>query len=431
MSRRRARLGWGRGLALAALVAAGGLRCGLVLDFDPPEARHMECTATVENPDGIRVDVSSLTHPDFVRPVPSFTGGGGVPTGGGGATAPLRPYYVCEPGATCGPCSFADATAAEADWRRWLPQRIAEVAALADSPSLFRMHAGPWCVVPGTLRCEAREIVDRAPACGGALTAGPIADCGSGPPPTGQCLEVRCRDAVPCTAIDFGLVPTGASATESVELANCGDPTMLPVGIAVDPAVMPITLDADFAISRNGCAARPGDPPTGRLLQLPSVDPAESTCSFDVTFAPTHAGLHEGTTAFASEVDPSHTIRLTGQVAGGGATLDTTSPFCLEDDTPPGDCSAVGVIRVSNGGPGSVTVDDVRFAFATSNFFVRSPPPPPFPIVLAPGAPPLEIRVQWCRGGAGETANELVIDSNADPPIEPIKVGFHDPVDCP
>lgn len=431
MSRRYSLPTLARTVALAALVVAGGLRCGLVLDFDPPEARHMECTATVENPDGIRVDVSSLTHPDFVRPVPSFTGGGGVPTGGGGGTAPLRPYYVCEPGATCGGCTYSDAAAAEADWRRWLPERIAQIAAMPDSESLFRMHAGPWCVVPGTLRCEAREIVDRAPACGGALTAGPIADCGSGPPPAGQCLEVRCRDAVPCTAIDFGLVPTGASATETVELANCGDPTMLPVGIAVDPAVMPITLDADFAIPRNGCAARPGDPPTGRLLQLPSVDAAESTCSFDVTFAPTHAGLHEGTTAFASDVAASHTIRLTGQVAGGGVTFDQPDPFCLEDATPAGDCSAEGVLRVSNGGPGSVTVYDVRFNFASANFFVRSPPPPPFPIVLAPGAPPLEIRVQWCAGGAGETANELVVDSNADPPIAPIKVGFHDPVNCP
>ena len=215
---------------IVTLVVAGSLGCGLLIDFDAPEARHMECVATVENGDGIRVDVSSLTHPDFVENVPTFSGGGGVGTGGSGGTAPIRPYYVCT-GASCGPCYFATAADAEADWRRWLEQRIAEVAALADSPSLFRMHAGPWCVVPGSLRCEEREIVDRDPSCGPALTAGPITDCGTMPPPAGQCLEVSCRGGAPCTAIDFGLVPTGASAAETVEADGFGHEVLLRMGL--------------------------------------------------------------------------------------------------------------------------------------------------------------------------------------------------------
>ena len=106
MSALRARLG------IAALAIAVGSGCGLLLDLDPPEARHMECFVTVENSEGVRVDISSLTHPDFVRAVPSFGGGGGVPPGGG-SVAPIRPYYVCSTSA-CGPCFHASTADAEA-----------------------------------------------------------------------------------------------------------------------------------------------------------------------------------------------------------------------------------------------------------------------------------------------------------------------------
>ena len=413
---------------IVALVVASSLGCGLILDFDPPEARHMECLATVENGEGVRVDVSSLTHPDFVENIPTFSGGGGVPTGGSGGTAPLRPYYVCTT-SSCGPCFFATPADAEADWRRWLEQRIAEVAAGPDSPSLFRMHAGPWCVVPGSLRCEEREIVDRDPSCGPALTAGPISDCGTTPPPPGQCLEVSCRGGAPCTAIDFGLVATGASATETVTLRNCGGETDRAVTIQVDPVVRPLTLDADFAVPRNGCRVRPGDPALGRQLTTASLDPAESTCDFDLTFTPMHAGYQEGEITFASDLDPSHRIRLSGQVEGGGLTIDRTSVWCL-DPAPPGGCTAEQIVRVTNGGPGAVTIRGISFGTGTGNFFVRRPPPPPYPIVLAPGAPPLEVAIQWCPGGAAETGGDLNFDTNADPPLPPLKVGHLDPGNC-
>jgi hypothetical protein len=407
------------------LLAAG---CGLILDFDPPDARHLECFATVENAEGVRVEVSSLSHPDFIRGAPTFRGGGGG-GGGGGGTVPIRPYYVCT-AASCGPCFHRTTTDAEADWRRWLAQRIGEVAATADSASLFRMHPGPWCVVPGTVRCEMRETMDRNPDCGEALTAAPLADCAP-TPPGDRCLEVSCRGVAPCTAIDYGLHPTGARVPETVTLRNCGAAGEQPVRIQVDPMVMPITLDADFTVTRNDCAPRtPMEVATGRLLQLPSVDPAESTCSLELTFAPTRSGLHEGTTAFSSDVDPSHRIRLLGQVEGGGLSLDRTSVYCL-DPAPPGSCSPEGIVRVTNGGPGTVTITDMRFDVGGGNFFVRRPPPPPFPITLAPGDPPLEVALQWCPGGAGEVGGELTIDSNADPPLEPLKVGHRDPENCP
>jgi hypothetical protein len=88
-------------------------------------------------------------------------------------------------------------------------------------------------------------------------------------------------------------------------------------------------------------------------------------------------------------------------------------------------------VRVTNGGPGAVTITDIRFDVGGGNFFVRRPPPPPFPITLAPGDPPLEVALQWCPGGAGELAGELTIESNADPPLEPLKVGHRDPASCP
>jgi hypothetical protein len=424
---RRLRPAWAGLAAVAAL--AGSLGCGLVLDLDPPEARHMECTATVENPEGVRLDVSSLNHPDFVRYVPSFAGGGGIPPGGGGATEPIRPYYVCST-ATCGGCSFATPADAEADWRRWLEQRIGEIAAAPASASLFSMHAGPWCVVPGSLRCEAREIVDRDPECGAALAAGPMPDCTGAPPPGGRCLEVSCRGSAPCAAIDFGSQPTGARVSEVVSLRNCGDPTQLPFRIQVDPTVMPITLDADFSVARNGCAARdPMEAAVGRILQLPSVDPAEAACDFELAFAPTHGGRHEATITFSSDVDPGHRIRLLGLVEGGRLGFDVTGTVCFMPAAP-GVCTAESLVHLLNLGPGAVTITDLYLLGGATNFRLLRPPPPPFPITLAPGAPPLEIALQWCPGGTDDSDAELIVESNSEPPLDPLRVRASNSADC-
>lgn len=417
-------------VALAGALAAGALGCGLLLDFDPPEARHLECLATVENAEGVRVDLSSLDHPDFVDAVPAFGGGGGGGPGGGAGTAPMRPFYVCE-AASCSDCSYADAADAEVDWRRWLATRIGEIAAAAPSASLFSMHPGPWCVVPGTVRCEPRERVDRDPSCGPPLVAAPLADCGGMPPPTDQCLELSCRGGAPCSSIDFGLQPTGSRTAEVVTLRNCGDPTQLPVRVQVDPTVMPITLDAEFEVARNDCAPRtPMEVATGRVLALASVDPAESACELELAFAPANAGLHEARIAFASDVEPSHRILLMGQVAGGGLALEGGDVVCLPD-APPGGCSPERVLRLTNGGPGTVTITAIRMADGIGDLFVRRPPPPSYPIVLAPGSPPVEVSLQWCPGGPGVNAGSLVIDSNADPPFEPRKIAYQDPANCP
>lgn len=88
-------------------------------------------------------------------------------------------------------------------------------------------------------------------------------------------------------------------------------------------------------------------------------------------------------------------------------------------------------MRVSNVGRGTVTITDIRVDPGAPNFSVVRPPPPPLPIVLPPGGPPLDVAIRWCPGGAGETGGELVIDSNADPPLEPLKVGHRDPENCP
>ncbi len=142
---------------------------------------------TVENPEGIAVDISSRDHPDFIGPSFSFGGGGGGGPSGGG-TRPLRPYFTCPGGACSAACSVADTTEAEADFRRWLNQRITEVASGPASDSPFSVHEGPWCIRevddgPSTLRCELRESLTEVPVCGPTLTAGPLPSCPAAPPP--------------------------------------------------------------------------------------------------------------------------------------------------------------------------------------------------------------------------------------------------------
>lgn len=412
-------------MALALLISPG---CGLLLDFDPPDGQEIECFVTVVNPEGIEVDISSRTHPDFVEPSFSFGGGGGGGPSPGG-TRPIRPYFTC-PGSSCSaPCSVADTAAAEVDFRRWINQRITEVATGPASDSPFSVHAGPWCVLeedggPSSLRCEPREALTEAPTCGPALTADPLTSC-AGAPPTGTCVEVECDGAVPCTEIDYGDLAVGAASSVPVTVRNCGGPDDDFVTVTVDGAIFPIMPLADFEVppDTNGCLPRtPEEMRDGRPLQLSSVDPAESACAFEVVFAPTEPGKHEGETIFSSSAAPSYRIYLTGGGVGGMLVEDAPDIVCL--NTPAGGCSERRTLRITNGGPGAVTIDAVYFnADAASDFRLLRPPPPALPTTLAAGGF-LDVEIQWCAGGAGMTGADLNFDSNADPPLEPIKVEY-------
>lgn len=418
-----------RVLGALALVAVFGPGCGLVLDFDPPDGQEIECFVTVVNPEGIEVDISSRTHPDFVEPSISFSGGGGFGGPPPGGTRPIRPYFTCPGGGCSAPCAFADTAAAEADFRSWINQRITEVASAPPSDSPFSVHAGPWCVKeedggPSTLRCESRENLTEVPTCAPALTADPLPSC-PGRPPTGTCIEVECGGAVPCTDIDYGDLPVGTLTSVPVTLRNCGGPDDDFITVAVDGTIFPIMPLADFAIppDSNGCLPRtPEEMRDGRPLQLVSVAPAESECTFEAFFAPMEPGKHEGETVFSSSAAPSYRIHLEGGATGGALVEGEPDIVCLDNTV--GGCSERRTLRLTNSGPGAVRVDSVYFnAAAATDFRILRPPPPPLPTTLAAGAS-LDVEIQWCSGGAGETQGDLNVDSNADPPFEPIKVEY-------
>jgi hypothetical protein len=426
-------------LTLAVLLTLTASGCGLLLDFDSyPRGTEIECFVTVVNPDGVEVDLSSRTHPDFVEGIPHFTGGGGFGGGGGGgAVRPIRPFFTCPDCAAS--CAVADTTEAEAQWRRWINQRIDEVASGPASDSPFSVHPGPWCVKeidggPSTLRCELRETLTSVPSCGPALTAGPLGSC-PGAPPTGACLEVACDGTAPCREIVFPPREVGSSAASLVTVRNCGAPDDSPVTISVDDRIMPIGPRADFAVPdvTNACLPRtPEEMRDGRVLALPSVAFPESSCTFEVTFTPRTAGIHEAEKVFATSTVPAYRIRLEGDAPGGTLVSDTPEPVCLNNPAVDG-CSETRSLRITNSGPGSVTVDAVMFeALASANFRILRPPPPTLPATLPAGAS-VDVTVQWCPDGSGTAGireGYLYVDSNADPPLMPIKFQFQS-LPCP
>jgi hypothetical protein len=423
-------------VSIAAVVTLAGAGCGLLLDVDPyPRGTEIECFVTVVNPDGVEVDISSRTHPDFVEGIPDFRGGGGFGGGGSGGVRPIRPFFTCP--ACAASCAVADTAAAEIQWRRWINQRIDEIAAGSASDSPFRVHPGPWCVKetdggPSTLRCELRETLTSVPTCGPALTAGPLGGC-PGVASGGSCLEVDCDGAAPCSEIVFPSREVGTSATSLVTVRNCGAPDDAAITVSVDDRVMPLGPRADFAVPdrSNGCLPRtPEEMRDGRVLELPSVAPLESSCTFEVTFAPRTAGLHQGEKVFPTSAVPAYRIGLEGDAPGGRLVADPPELVCLNNPAPSG-CSETRTIRITNSGPGSVTIDAVRFgAAAAANFRIVRPPPPTLPTTLATGGF-LDVTVQWCPGGAPAVQEgDFIVDSNAEPPLMPIKVTFQ-PFPCP
>ncbi len=416
-----------RSLAVLVTALLMGPGCGLVLDLSPPDGQEIVCFVTVDNPEGIAVDISSRDHPDFIGPSISFGGGGGGGPSGGG-TRPLRPYFTCPGGACSAACSVADTTAAEADFRRWLNQRITEVASGPASDSPFSVHEGPWCIRevddgPSTLRCELRESLTEVPICGPTLTAGPLPSCPGGAP-TGTCVEVECDGVAPCTDLMYPRLPLGTGEARTVLVRNCGGEDDDFITVAVDGTIAPVEPLADFAIppDTNGCLPRtPEETRDGRALQLPSVDPLESECSFDVVFEPLTAGSHTADAVFGTSLGP-YRLRLTG--GANGSRLDDDAPdlLCLDDFV--GSCSERRTIRVTNAGLGTVTIDSIFInAAAAGNFRILRPPTPVLRTTLAAGNF-VDIEIEWCTGGTDVLTGDLNILSNAEPPFTPIELEF-------
>ncbi len=392
--------------------------CGLILDFDPPDGSILECRAVVRSADGHREPVSSMTSPDFVEitTLPDGTT----------ETAAIRDYFNCTGGPCPGGCPPGDTIAgAEADWETWLGIRVREKS--VDDTSVFGQFEGPWCLEPDTLECRIAGPIQEGGLTCGLLPSAPLPICVGGPPPPpgDPCIQIACDGTSPCETLDFGSVNLGSAVTRTVTVSNCGATAAPDIALVLSGDILPdlAFTQGDFEVSRNDCLPdTPDEMLAGEeILTNPLADLANSSCELDVTFGPLNAREHGAEIAFRSDLDPRHSILLRGSGVGGTLTFEVPDlpvptsipePLCVDALT--GSCTRSRIIRVTNSGPGSVSITDVRFVIGTPNWQIVTPPAASLPITLAPSDPPLDVEVRWCDGPPPlEFRGQLVISTNA------------------
>lgn len=386
-------------VAAAVVLVLQMAGCGLLLDTDPhpTDARFFECFVTLRSADGEEVEVSSLMTPEFLS----------------------YDYFICTGGRCPTGCDRDETSDFVPEWESWVVHRLGEIAAISDPAdplfgSDFRTRPGPWCRVPGSLHCEERGPMTRyGVSCPPTLPAATLPDCGPAPPPPpgGEpCLTVDCG-TVPCEEIAFGDVPTGDTAGAAVTVSNCGE---VPVRVQIDETVIPVPPRSDFTVpaATNLCRARtPEEERLGRELLPASVSPAEASCTFEVMFAPTEPLDHRGLIRFWSDVDPRHEIRLAGNALGGMLDVDAPETVCLSTTTGP--CTVTRTIRLTNLGPGAVTITEVRVEPTPgTGFEIVAPPPPTLPATLGRGDA-LDVRIRWCGPMTADVVAALVVETNA------------------
>ncbi len=235
-------------------------------------------------------------------------------------------------------------------------------------------------------------------------------------------MEVECDGVAPCTDLTYPRLPLGAGEARTVLVRNCGGEDDGFVTVAVDGMITPIAPLADFSIppDTNACLPRtPEEMRDGRALQLATVDPLESECTFDVVFEPTDTGIHEADASFGTSAGP-YRIRLYGEANSGILVDDAPDLVCLSN--PAAVCSERRTIRVTNTGPGQVTIDSIFInPAAAGNFRILRPPPPPLPTTLPPDGF-VDIEIEWCAGAADVLEGDLNVVSNANRPLTPIEL---------
>lgn len=386
-------------VAAAMVLALQMAGCGLLLDTDPhpTDARVFECFVTLRSAGGEEVEVSSMMTPEFLN----------------------YDYFICTGGRCPSGCDRDEMSDFVPEWESWVVHRLDEIAAISDPAdplfgSDFRTRPGPWCRVPGTLHCEERgPMTFYGVSCPPSLPAATLPECGPvvPPPPGGEpCLTVDCG-TVPCEEISFGDVPTGDVASRTVTVSNCGE---VPVHVQIDETVIPAPPRSDFTIpaATNLCRARtPEEERLGRELQPASVSPPEASCTFEVVFAPTEPLEHRALIRFSSDVEPRHEIRLVGNAVGGVLDVDAPETVCLS--TMSGSCTVTRTIRITNLGPGAVTVAGVSIVPTPgTGFEIVAPPPPPLPVTLS-GGEILDVQLRWCGPPLASSTAMLVIDTGA------------------
>jgi hypothetical protein len=402
------------GLCVAAFLPA----CGLVLDLDPPDGSALECRAVVRSADGQRESVSSLTSPDFVEitTLPDGTT----------ETAAIRGYFLCTSGPCPEDCPRGETVAgAQADWESWLGIRVREKT--ADATSVFGQFEGPWCLEPDSLRCVDAGPLPSSLTCGLLPAADRLPVCvGPPPPPPGDpCIRIECDGTAPCETLDFGSVNLDSPAIRTVVVSNCGGTAAPDISLTLSGDVLADVAftQGDFAVVRNDCLPdTPEEMLAGEeILTNPLVDAINSRCEFEVQFDPANPREHGAEIAFRSDLDPRHSILLRGNGIGGALRFEvpdlpvpTSIPEPLCVDALIGSCTRNRIVRITNTGPGAVTITNIQFAIGTPNWEIVAPPAAALPITLAAGDPPLDVTVRWCDSPPPvEGRGVLSIDTNA------------------
>ncbi len=410
-----------RSFALPLLLLVGAVTpgCGFFIDEFIPRGPSLECTAQVRSADGHVETISSLTHPDFVEIVTS---------GGTTETAQLREYFLCEAGSCPAPDAcprFSSIANAEADWESWLGLRVR--GQTAEPTSVFGQFEGPWCLVPDTIVCTEAAFQEGYGDCGllPSVDRLPICPDAPPPPPGDPCLEIACSGGVPCTSVDFGDLPLGGTATETVTVSNCGATASPDIALVLDGEILPDLAfgQRDFAVTRNDCLPdTPEEMLAGEeILTNPLVDAVNSRCEFDVTFAPENPREHGAEIAFRSDLDPRHQIVLRGNGLGGSLIFEVPDlpdpraiPPAICVDAVVGSCTRSRIVRITNTGPGAVTITDVRLDRGAPNWQVVMPTGAALPVTLGPADPPFDVTVRWCTSAPPEELDgQLVIDTNS------------------
>ncbi|GAC1424305.1 MAG: hypothetical protein NVSMB62_21150 [Acidobacteriaceae bacterium] len=196
------------------------------------------------------------------------------------------------------------------------------------------------------------------------------------------------------TSLDFGPVQVGSSGSLRVQVTNTG-----PVGITFGA----LAATGDYTVSAGGCP-------------LPGVALAPSTsCTLQVSFAPSQTGLRGGTLSIASSAT---TVPLLATLSGTGIQSHLQITPANLDFGPVAVGSAAN-LSLTLANTGTATISGIGLS-ATSGYNVSAPCAAP---TLAPGAS-CSATVTFTPSGVGANPGTLiVVSSDASSPAKASLLG--------
>ena len=302
------------------------------------------------------------------------------------------------------------------DWRRYLSARVLTSGDFA---------GGSWCVMPSDISCTRGGTVSFASSTHTPLPAGAPTEC---PVDAGARLEVSAPGLTPGGQLSFPDTPVGgASAPVTFTVTN---PSTVPVRVNGVGFLPGGGADAPDFVKSDSCLPTAADMGRGHLLA------PGGTCSFQMQFRPQHRdGVAEcaaaapdescrrvATVSVTGESDlernnlaPAN-VALSGRAIGGSLVVEPASEVCFSRRVDCiGCCTETRVIRISNGGPGELTINSVGLTGdSAANGFQFLAPYPMLPGRLRLGGLPVDLNVRYCNPGSGSGADGAFTINSSD-----------------